>query len=41
MDRERTRLPEAIDGLATARTALDHLIEDNHTYLAQSADDGP
>ncbi|RSO25595.1 MerR family transcriptional regulator [Streptomyces sp. WAC 06725] len=40
MDRERARLSEAIDGLAAARTALDHLIEDNHAYLAQSADDG-
>ncbi len=41
MGRERARLSEAIDGLAAARTALDHLIEENHTYLAQSADDGP
>ncbi|MFC4331776.1 MerR family transcriptional regulator [Streptomyces andamanensis] len=41
MDRERARLSEAIDGLAAARAALDHLIEDNHAYLTRSADDGP
>ncbi|MEU7043998.1 MerR family transcriptional regulator [Streptomyces varsoviensis] len=39
MDRERARLSEAIDHLAAARDALDHLIEDNHAYLARSADD--
>ncbi|GAA2881135.1 MerR family transcriptional regulator [Streptomyces mexicanus] len=41
MGRERARLSEAIDGLAAARDALDHLIEDNQAYLARSADDGP
>ncbi|WP_369214254.1 MerR family transcriptional regulator [Streptomyces flavofungini] len=41
MGRERARLSEAIDGLAAARNALDHLIEDNQAYLARSADDGP
>lgn len=41
MGRERARLSEAIDGLAAARAALDHLIEDNHAYLARSAGDGP
>ncbi|KWT56747.1 MerR family transcriptional regulator [Streptomyces albus subsp. albus] len=41
MGRERTRLSEAIDGLAAARAALDHLIEDNHAYLARSAGEGP
>ncbi|MFE0420421.1 MerR family transcriptional regulator [Streptomyces tendae] len=41
MGRERARLSEAIDGLAAARAALDHLIKDNHSYLAQSKDDGP
>ncbi|MEV5506651.1 MerR family transcriptional regulator [Streptomyces orinoci] len=41
MGRERARLSEAIDGLAAARAALDHLIEDNHAYLARSTDDGP
>ncbi len=41
MGRERTRLSEAIDGLAAARDALDHLIEENQAYLSRSADDGP
>ncbi|MFH8597880.1 MerR family transcriptional regulator [Streptomyces rimosus] len=41
MDRERARLSEAINGLAAARTALDHLIEDNHAYLSRSAGEGP
>ncbi|GAB2802614.1 hypothetical protein [Streptomyces daliensis] len=40
MGRERARLSEAIDGLAAARDALDDLIEDNHAYLARSAEDG-
>ncbi|MFH9663547.1 MerR family transcriptional regulator [Streptomyces sp. NPDC017248] len=39
MDRERARLSEAIDGLAAARAALDHLIGDNDAYLARSAHD--
>ncbi|MFJ1990358.1 MerR family transcriptional regulator [Streptomyces asiaticus] len=39
MGRERARLSEAIDGLAAARAALDHLIEDNHAYLTRSAND--
>ncbi|WP_037861449.1 MerR family transcriptional regulator [Streptomyces sp. NRRL S-340] len=39
MGRERARLSEAMDGLASARDALDHLIEDNHAYLARSAND--
>lgn len=38
MGRERARLSEAIDHLAAARNALDHLIEDNHAYLARPAD---
>ncbi|ARQ70721.1 MerR family transcriptional regulator [Streptomyces marincola] len=41
LGRERARLSEAIDGLVAARAALDHLIEDNHTYLARSADGVP
>ncbi|MYT97333.1 MULTISPECIES: MerR family transcriptional regulator [unclassified Streptomyces] len=41
MGRERARLSEAINGLADARAALDHLIKDNHAYLAQSTDGGP
>ncbi|UCM87968.1 MerR family transcriptional regulator [Streptomyces marincola] len=41
LGRERARLSEAIDDLLTARTALDHLIDDNHAYLARSADDAP
>ncbi|MER7193804.1 MerR family transcriptional regulator [Streptomyces flaveolus] len=41
MGRERDRLSEAIDGLAAARAALDHLIEDNQAYLARSADEDP
>ncbi|MFC8097298.1 MerR family transcriptional regulator [Streptomyces sp. NPDC057363] len=40
MARERARLSGAIDGLAAARDALDRLIQDNHAYLARSADDG-
>ncbi|MFF3360567.1 MerR family transcriptional regulator [Streptomyces misionensis] len=40
MGRERARLSEAIDDLAAARDALDHLIEDNQAYLARSAADG-
>ncbi|MFE9726318.1 MerR family transcriptional regulator [Streptomyces sp. NPDC005794] len=40
MGRERARLSSAVDGLAAARDALDHLIEANHAYLARSADDG-
>ncbi|MYR43833.1 MerR family transcriptional regulator [Streptomyces sp. SID5910] len=40
MGRERARLSEAIDGLAAARDALDHLIEDNHAYLTRSAEEG-
>ncbi|MGC9379471.1 MerR family transcriptional regulator [Streptomyces sp. MH13] len=39
MGRERARLSGAIDSLAAARDALDRLIEDNHAYLARSADD--
>ncbi|MDG9727094.1 MerR family transcriptional regulator [Streptomyces sp. DH41] len=39
MARERARLSGAIDGLAAARDALDRLIQDNHAYLARSADD--
>ncbi|MET8554433.1 MerR family transcriptional regulator [Streptomyces sp. NPDC004959] len=38
MARERARLSEDIDGLTAARDMLDHLIEDNHTYLARSAE---
>lgn len=41
MGRERARLSEAMDGLAAARAALDHLIEDNHAYLARSPDEVP
>ncbi|MET9357158.1 MerR family transcriptional regulator [Streptomyces sp. NPDC006617] len=41
MGRERARLSEAIEGLAAARDALDHLIQDNQAYLARSADHGP
>ncbi|MFF4341475.1 MerR family transcriptional regulator [Kitasatospora sp. NPDC001540] len=41
MGRERVRLSEAIDALATARNALDHLIEDNRAYLERSAPGGP
>ncbi|NYI04579.1 MerR family transcriptional regulator [Allostreptomyces psammosilenae] len=36
MGRERARLSSAIDDLAAARSALDHLIEVNREYLAQS-----
>ena len=38
MSRERDRLSEAIDNLAAARDAMDHLIKDNHAYLARSVD---
>ncbi|WP_420918755.1 hypothetical protein [Streptomyces coelicoflavus] len=41
MDRERALLSEGIDGLAAARDAPDHLIEDNHAYLTRSAEDDP
>ncbi|WP_030661428.1 MerR family transcriptional regulator [Streptomyces rimosus] len=41
MNRERARLSSAMDGLAAARSALDHLIEDNRNYLAKPAADEP
>ena len=45
MDQERTRLSSAIDSLAAAREALDHLIDVNRKFLANVVDgstpDGP
>ncbi|MDT0609076.1 MerR family transcriptional regulator [Streptomyces lancefieldiae] len=41
MNRERARLSSAMDGIAAARSALDHLIEDNQKYLAKDTDDEP
>jgi len=38
MDRERNRLSSAIDGLTTARAALDQLIDVNREFLANAAD---
>ncbi|WP_037911505.1 MerR family transcriptional regulator [Actinacidiphila yeochonensis] len=38
MNEERTRLSSTIDGLVAAREALDHLINDNRTFLANLAD---
>ncbi|MYU02132.1 MULTISPECIES: MerR family transcriptional regulator [unclassified Streptomyces] len=35
MAREQARLSEGIDGLTAARDMLDHLIDDNHTYLTR------
>ncbi|ONK14231.1 Redox-sensitive transcriptional activator SoxR [Streptomyces sp. MP131-18] len=39
MDEERSRLSSAIDSLAAAREALDHLIDVNRKFLANVADD--
>ncbi|WP_079194762.1 MerR family transcriptional regulator [Streptomyces sp. CB02400] len=39
MDRERIRLSSAIDSLAAAREALDHLIGANRDFLADAAGD--
>lgn len=39
MDRERIRLSSAIDGLAAAREALDHLIDVNRDFLENAAGD--
>jgi DNA-binding transcriptional MerR regulator len=38
MDQERTRLSSTIDGLAAARETLDHLIDVNRTFLANTGD---
>ncbi|MEU6408104.1 MerR family transcriptional regulator [Microbispora sp. NPDC046933] len=39
MDQERTRLTSTIDSLTAAREALDHLIDVNRSFLANTADD--
>jgi DNA-binding transcriptional MerR regulator len=39
MDQERTSLTSTIDRLITARKALDHLIDVNRSFLANTADD--
>jgi DNA-binding transcriptional MerR regulator len=39
MNQERTRLSATIDRLTAAREALDHLIDVNQSFLANSADD--
>ncbi|MFH8974996.1 MerR family transcriptional regulator [Streptomyces sp. NPDC017890] len=39
MDQERTRLSSAIDGLAAAREALDHLIGVNRNFLENATGD--
>lgn len=41
MNQERNRLSATIDSLATAREALDHLIDVNRNFLANEADDQP
>ncbi|WP_214416628.1 MerR family transcriptional regulator [Sphaerisporangium fuscum] len=38
MNHERTRLTSTIDSLTAAREALDHLIEVNRSFLANTAD---
>ena len=38
MDQERTRISSAIDSLAAAREALDHLMDVNQQFLANVAD---
>lgn len=39
MNQERNRLSSAMDSLAAARAALDHLISVNRNFLATGADD--
>jgi DNA-binding transcriptional MerR regulator len=39
MNQERTRLSSTIDSLTTAREALDHLIDVNRIFLANTDDD--